>query len=248
MIRNGEGHTQYQRKNKHENSAGKDCQAQKLQRAGVRANFFRGHQIDREARRSRQRHRVAKSKLGVLGEIRAHDDQRSGYGESQANPERKCRATTENQPRQESYDDGSIVAEQCGVGRAGLQDGGVVKSQIEREEKSADSNDGITTLAEFLAAARNKERRKQDNGGNQQSIKSRCWAGNRSPANEDCRPRDAHNSSEEGSVRPRFAWCGLLHEVATWDWAGDFAGKSMTEIQRTAATKLEWDRTAANTK
>jgi len=26
---------------------------------------------------------------------------------------------------------------------------------------------------------------------------------------------------------------------ATWDWAGDFAGKSMTEIQRNAAAKLE---------
>jgi hypothetical protein len=30
-----------------------------------------------------------------------------------------------------------------------------------------------------------------------------------------------------------------LHEVAIWDWAGDFAGKSMTEIQRNAAAKLE---------
>jgi len=30
-----------------------------------------------------------------------------------------------------------------------------------------------------------------------------------------------------------------LHEVASWDWAGDFAGKSMTDIQRNAAAKLE---------
>jgi hypothetical protein len=30
-----------------------------------------------------------------------------------------------------------------------------------------------------------------------------------------------------------------LHEVATRDWSGDLAGKSMTEIQRNAAAKLE---------
>ena len=73
-------------------------------------------------------------------EVARNDDDTSGDSEKQSQPKIATRALAEDQPTEQSYEDGSIVAEQSGVSGERLQDRSVEKCEIESEEKPSDSD------------------------------------------------------------------------------------------------------------
>src|SRR6266700_5673791 len=212
-IRDAQRHAQNQRERKHENGAGKNCEAQKVQRTCVRANLFGCEKIDSEERRSSKRQRVSQSKLCVSCKVSAHDHERSGNSQCQTNPERSVRPPTKNKPRQKSNGDRSVIAEQRGIRCVCLKNGSVIKREIERKEKSADGDDRVAAPAEFLASSGEHPSRKQHNRWNQQAIERRRGPGHRGPPHKNCGPRDAGYSDDESGIRPLFAASEFVHEI-----------------------------------
>ena len=105
--------------------------------------------------------------------------------------------------------------EQCvqrGVRRVCLKDGGVIKREIERKEKSTDSDDRVAAQAEFLASSGEQPGREQHDRRNQQAIECRCGPRHRGPPHKNCGPRDAGDSDDECGVRPLFTASEFVHE------------------------------------
>ncbi len=103
---------------------------------------------------------------------------------------------TEDQPGEEADEYGSVVAEQGGVGGGGLQNGGVVESKIEGEEEAAEGDDAQRAQVEGRTAAVEEKRWKQDYGGDQHAVEGGGRAGNVGPADENCGPGDAYDTTE----------------------------------------------------
>src|ERR1700692_4857685 len=147
-VRHAQGYPHYQIDQQECESAGNHRQAEKRQRAGGAADFFRNHEVDSETRGGSKRLQIADADTRVEREVGPQNDGRAGNGHQEAEPKGARGALTENHPAEEADKDGRVVAQQGGVGGGGLQDSGVVKGQIEGEEKAAESDDaqgaGIT--------------------------------------------------------------------------------------------------------
>ena len=107
-------------------SAGDHGQAEKCQRAGGAANFFRDHEVDGEAGGGGERFEIAHADARVVGEVRPEDDNRAGDGHQETKPESTSGTLAKDQPGEKPDENRSVVAEQCGVGGRGLENGGVV--------------------------------------------------------------------------------------------------------------------------
>src|SRR5690242_5689836 len=179
----------------------------------MRADLFGGHQIHREEGGRREREKVASTEAGVALQIAPENDEGAGDGQGEAEPEGQTGPLAEDQPGKQADDDGGVVAEQRGVGRGSLQDGGVVKSEIEGEEKSAERDDEKGARADARLPAIEKNRGQEDHGGNKQAVKGGRGTGDAGPTNEDGGPGDADDSGRERKVGKRFAGTVRGHQL-----------------------------------
>jgi len=99
----------------------------------VRAHFFGGHEVHGKTGASAEGHEVANAEL--LWRARSAQTMRTEPLTARSKPNQKARGRGgEEQPGEQSNDDGRAVAEDGGVGGSGAQDGSVVEGEIEGEE------------------------------------------------------------------------------------------------------------------
>src|ERR1700719_154759 len=144
-----------------------------------------------------------------MREVCPENHECAGNGHEETEPESASGTLAEDQPGEQADKNGSVIAEQGGIGGGGLQNRSVVEGEIEGEEEAAEGDDAEGAHVQRRAAALEEKRWQQDYGGNQHAIEGRGWAGNVGPADENGGPGDADYAAEEREVCGQaFAACG----------------------------------------